>query len=122
MSKLAVLALMIAAACLGDSIVNVDRGDSGRSFDLHVGQLLDVKVWNCIPGYDPPSISSDAVEYRGEDLDGFPTPGCHSEKHHFVGKHSGVADIVFRRLWRTDSAGVRREQLIDTLAYRIEVQ
>ena len=60
--------------------------------------------------------------YRGEELDGFPTPGCHSEKHHFVGKHSGVADIVFRRLWRTDSAGVRREEVIDTLAYRIDVQ
>ena len=86
-----------------------------------MGQLLDVKVWNCIPGYDAPSLSSDAVEYRGWDLDGFPTPGCHSEKHHFVGKRSGAADIVFRRVLRSDSAGVHREHLIDTLAYRIDV-
>ena len=43
-----------------------------------------------------------------------------SEKH-FVGMRSGVADVVFRRVWRYDSAGVRRERLLDTLAYRIEV-
>ena len=121
MRRLVVIAFAFVAACGGDSIVAVDRNDAGRSFRLGVGQLLDVKLWNCLPGYDPPSLSSDAVESRGWDLDGFPTPGCHSEKHHFVGKHSGVADVVFRRVWRYDSAGVRREQLIDTLAYRIDV-
>jgi hypothetical protein len=122
MRKVAVSALIFATACVDNSIVAVNRGDAGRAFEIHVGQLLEVKVWNCIPGYDAPSVSSDAVEYRGGTLDGFPTPGCHSEKHQFVGKHAGVADVVFRRWWRSDSAGVRREQLIDTLAYHVDVR
>lgn len=58
MRKLAALALAVATACLGDSIVAVD---------------------------------------------------------------GGVADVVFRRVWRYDSAGVRQERMFDTLAYRIEV-
>jgi hypothetical protein len=122
MRRLAVLALAFAGACGSDSIVAVDGDDSGRSLELRVGQMLDVKIRNCIPGYDAPSVSSDAVEYRGGELDGLPTPGCHSEKHHFVGKHSGAANVVFRRVNRYDSAGVHLERLIDTLAYRVDVR
>jgi hypothetical protein len=121
MRKLAVLALAVAIACGGDSIVSVDWDDTGSAFQLRVGQTLDVRVVNCIGGYDAPSISSDALEYLGWDLDGPPTPGCHKEKHHFVGKRDGVADVVFRRVYRYDSAGVHVERLLDSLAYRIDV-